>query len=155
MAVRTKFGVPRYRSRLRIFHGWPELTAAVDIAFLIILFLVSISSVVRVSGINVDLPRVAPPHVADIGRFVITITPPVENGRSCQIYFQDRLMKFENLRQELSKLRDRKINSVIIRSDRKVPWIVVAEVIAVVEGENLKSFIALVAPDARPEARFE
>ena len=66
-------GDRRYKPRLRPKSGWPELTALIDVMFLVMLFLFLSSSFVRVSGIRVNPPRVRPSSVADLEKFVETL----------------------------------------------------------------------------------
>ena len=67
-------GARRYKPGLKPKSGWPELTALIDVLFLVLLFLFLSSSFVRVTGIRVNPPRVRPSSFADLERFVVTIT---------------------------------------------------------------------------------
>jgi len=145
----------RYQTKLRALHGWPEMVAAIDLFFLILLFLVVSSSVVRVSGISVELPRLKATNSADMGKFIVTITPPPAPDRDCQFYFQDKPLTAEALRQQLSLLHDRKTQGIIIRADKRVPFEVVAEVMTIAESARLNSFIAVIPPSSNTETHFE
>ncbi|UKI33820.1 MAG: hypothetical protein L6W00_10595 [Lentisphaeria bacterium] len=79
--IRTDIGRRRYRTRLKPLSGWPEVIALVDIFFLALIFFFLSGSFVRVSGISVELPRVRPSNIADMEKFVVTITPPRVGGR--------------------------------------------------------------------------
>lgn len=149
-------GSRRYCTRLKPRHGWPELTALVDICFLALLFFVLSSSFVRVSGISVDLPRMKVSNMASLERYVVTVTPPDTANAAGQIYFRDRLVDHDGLRQELSRLHDRsKRVSVIIRADKSVPFSRVAEVMAIAESSKISSFIAVAPPAERQVTGFE
>ena len=74
--IRTDIGRRRYCTRLKPLSGWPGVTALVDIFFLALIFFFLSGSFVRVSGISVELPRVRPSNIADMEKFVVTITPP-------------------------------------------------------------------------------
>ena len=54
--IRHEIGRRRYQTRLKPLSGWPELTALVDILFLVLIFFFLSSSFVRVSGISVNDP---------------------------------------------------------------------------------------------------
>ena len=149
-------GRQRYMPRLKPHYGWPALIALIDIFFLMLLFFVLSRSFVRVSGISVELPRSKAPNVAALERFIVSITPPSEPGRPCTIYYQDKPVKSEELLEHLSKLRDaNRQSAVIIRADRRVPFDVVAGVMAIAEAAELSSFIAVTPPGENPETRFE
>ncbi len=156
MFKKPEIGRRRYQTRLKPHHGWPPLIALIDILFLMLLFFAISRSFVRVSGISVKLPRLRAPNVAALERFIISITPPAEAGQKCVVYYQDKPVKIEALLQHLSKLRDtNRQSSVIIRADQRVPFEVVAEVMAIAEAAELSSFIAVTPPDENPETRFE
>ena len=149
-------GSRRYCTRLKAKHGWPELTALVDIFFLALLFFVLSSSFVRVSGISVDLPRLKVSNMAALERYVVTITPPDKQNITGQIYFRDRLVDYDGLRQEFSSLHDRsKRVSVIIRADKSVPFSQVAAVMAIAEDSRISCFIAVAPPTVKNVAGFE
>ena len=144
----TGFGERRYRTRLKYYSGWPELTALVDILFLALLFFVLASSFVRVSGVRVSLPQVKARNTAALERFVVSLTPPENGGNpGGNIYFRDKLCSVNELREELSLLHDRaKRATIIIRADRDVPFERVAEVMAIIEAAQLPSFVAVTLP---------
>lgn len=151
------FGERRYRPRLEYRSGWPELTALVDILFLAMLFFVLASSYVRVSGVSVSLPRVKAQNTAALKRFVVSLTPPESgSGAGGSIYFRDKLMSTEELRNELSQLHDReKDATIIIRADRNVPFEKVAEVMSIIEAAQLPSFLAVTPPAEKISAPIE
>ena len=153
----VRFGERRYRTRLKYRNGWPELTALVDILFLSMLFFVPASLFVKVSGVSVSLPRVRAQNTAALARFVITLTPPNPGGgQRGNIYFRDKLVDVNRLREELSILHDNAPRaSVIIRADRNVPFEMVAEVMAIAESAQLPSFIAVAPPDRSQSDTYE
>lgn len=148
--------VRRYRTRLRLLSGWPELTALIDILFLALLVFVISSSFVRVSGISVELPRLPAPDTAVLERYIVTITPPDQEHPQGTIYYRDKQVNHEELRRRLSEVHDRaKQASVVIRADRRVPFSEVATVMAIAEAAQLPSFIAVLSSDDRRSASFE
>ena len=56
-------GARRYKPGLKPKSGWPELTALIDVLFLVLLFLFLSSSFVRVTGIRVNPPQIGKAHV--------------------------------------------------------------------------------------------
>lgn len=153
---KLKFGTRRYKSRLKPKTGWPELTALIDVLFLALLFFALSGSFVRISGIGVELPRIQAPNVADVERLVVTVSPPDVPGKPCQVYFQDKLMTLDVLKEQFFKLNDSSRQaSIIICADRRVPFETVARIMAFAESAKISSFIALAPPDAKRETRFE
>lgn len=153
---KIRFGTRRYAPKLKPKTGWPELTALIDVLFLSLLFFALSGSFVRISGIGVELPRMEAPNVADVERLVVTVSPPEVPGRPCQVYFQDKIMTVDMLKQQFFKLNDTsKQASIIICADRRVPFETVARIMAFAESAKISSFIALAPPDVKRETRFE
>lgn len=147
-------GDRRYKPRLRPKSGWPELTALIDVMFLVMLFLFLSSSFVRVSGIRVNPPRVRPSSVADLEKFVVTIARNSEGGRL--LYFNDRPVTLESLKQQFNEVHGRSLECNDHHSGRpgshartRAP-----EVMALAEAAELASFLVTSAPDTRPETRL-
>ena len=76
-----KFGSRRYAPKLKPKTGWPEVTALIDVLFIMLLFFALSGSFVRISGIRVDLPRYTAPNKADVERLVVTVSPPEVPGK--------------------------------------------------------------------------
>lgn len=148
-------GSRRYMTHLRGHYGSPSYIALVDLFFLLLLFIFMSSSVVRLSGIPIELPKLRAPYFSGLGKLVVTITAP-QYGQPCRIYYRDRQLSIDELRQEFSKLDgDRSSRYVIIRADRSVPSGVLDEVILTAREANLKSFLAVQVPSDKPETHFE
>lgn len=146
----------RYKSRLKPFCKWPEMTAALDVFFLALLFFALTSSFIRIPGIGVELPRLAAPEVAEVERFIVSITPPPQPEMSCQFYFKDKLVTFEELKHEFSRIPENSLRrSIVICADRRVPFDTVSQVMAAAESANLPSFIAVMPPASRSEVIIE
>ena len=153
----------RYRTRLKPFSRWPELTALLDVLFLVLLFFALSSSFIRIPGIAVELPRLNAPDVANLQRFVVSIAPPPEAGKACIFYFKDRMMTLDELKQEFFKTRDDIESSkntlirpsVVICADQRVPFDTVAQVMAVAESASLPTFIAVMPQSERKEVVIE
>ena len=151
-----KFGSRRYAPKLKPKTGWPELTALIDVLFIMLLFFALSGSFVRISGIRVDLPRYTAPNKADVERLVVTVSPPEVPGKPCQVYFQDKLVTMDMLKQEFLKLNDSsKRTSIVVYADRSVPFDTVSQVMALAGSAGISGFIALGTPDVKRETRFE
>lgn len=154
MKLSGNFRTGRYRHRLRPHLGMPSCFALLDLFFLLLFFLLMASSVIRISGIKVDLPKIKAPQATDLGKAIVTIAEPAEPGLPCRIYFRDRLVDENILRSELfSEQMQKKV--LIIRADRNVSSGVLAEVMAIAEAAGMESFIAVQTPKNTPETRFE
>jgi len=152
------FGERRYRTRLKYFSGWAELTALLDILFLSLLFFALTGNSVQVSGINVDLPQINTRTVAALERFVISLAPPPPGSdEGMSIYFREkRCRNIDELRQQLSQLHERsKRASVIIRADRSIPFDEVVKVMDAAKNAQLSCFIAVEVPGEAPSATYE
>lgn len=146
----------RYRTRLKPFCNWPEMTSMLDVLFLALLFFALSSSFIRIPGIGVELPRLEAPQVAELERFVVSITPPPLEGKSCQFYFKDKLVSLEELKHEFFRISENSASrSIVICADRRVPFDVVTQVMAVAESAKLPSFIAVMPPEVRREVIIE
>lgn len=153
----------RYRTRLKPFSRWPELTALLDLLFLVLLLFALSSSLIRIPGMAVELPRLKAPDVANLQRFVVSIAPPPEAGKPCVLYFKDRMMTLDELKQEFFKTRDdiksakhdSSRPSVVICADQRVPFDTVAQVMAIAESATLPTFIAVMPQTMRQEVVIE
>ncbi|MBQ4315001.1 MAG: biopolymer transporter ExbD [Lentisphaeria bacterium] len=146
----------RYRSRLKYFSQWPELTALLDVLFLALLFFALTSSFIRIPGIGVELPRIAALEVAELERFVVSVTAPAKPGMSCRFYFKDKPVTFEELKHEFFRIPENlERRSIIICADRRVPFDTVTQVMAAAEAAKLPSFIAVMPPVKRSEVIIE
>ena len=148
------FGGRRYRTRLKMYRGFPEATALLDIFFLVLLFVVFASSFVRVSGVSVELPRVSSHREERLERRMVVSLTPGEKPGEVKIYFRDKPV--DNLGKELSAVHDRSAKTVIIiRADRAVPFQKVAEVMTIAAKAKLRSFIAVMPDEDKALAQFE
>lgn len=145
----TGFGERRYRTRLKYHTGWPELTALVDIFFLSLLFF-ALTSIVRVSGIPIDLPRVQTHTTAALEHFVISLSAD-STGKGMVIYFRERpCANIDELRQQLSELHESSPRArVIIRADRTLLYENVAKVMDAAKDAHLSCFLAVEVPKER------
>ena len=146
--------VRRYRTRLKPLWKVSQCLAILDLFLLLLFFILLSSSVVRISGIRVDLPQANAPQESVLGKLVVTVTPG-EDENSCRYYFRDREIKLDELQSIFSREKERHKKTVIIRSDRKVPMGALHELIAEINGAGMPVLIAVQTPDSKPEIRFE
>ena len=144
----------RYRTTLRCHNSFPQCVALIDLLFILLLFVALTTQVTRLSGIRVDLPQVEAPLETVLGKLIVTVTPG-EYESDCRIFFRDRELSLDELRQIFSQQTDRHEKTVVIRADRKVPSGVLYELVASANEAKLAALIAVQAPDARTEMRFE
>lgn len=152
------FGYRRYRTRLKPFSGLPEVTALVDVLFLAMMLIVSASSFVKVSGVNVSLPEVTSRNIdsmVNLERLVVSLTPPDRNGE-VRIYFRDKQMTGKMLKQELGDVHSKfPQTAIIISADRKVPFEKLAEVMTTVASAELRSFVAVMPKEDNAPSKYE
>ena len=144
----------RYRTKLRPLWRIGQYIALTDLSFLLLFFLIMSSSVVRVSGIRVNLPEAEVPQAVGLGRAILTIAPPLEADGECRIFFRDRQLDTEQLRRELLSDNSRE-KVLVIRADKTVPAGVLSEIMSIAESARMESFIAVQPLQHESETRFE
>lgn len=150
-----KLGTRRYASSLKMYTGWPSLIALVDIFFLLLWFFAQSGSYTRLSGIRVELPKAKAPSVADISQYVISIMPVRGNTGQWNVYFRNRPVELSQLQEELTKLPARPEPVVAIMADRRAPYELVAQVIAMVGNVGINSFLPVMPVENKVELRYE
>ena len=154
MNTANGFGGKRYRTRLRPLWKIGQYIAFVDLFFLLVFFLLLASSVIRISGIRVNLPRAEKvPQAVGLGRAIVTITPPEKSGEECIIYFRDRRIDANQLRRELLADKNRE-KVLVIRADKDVPSGVLYQIMNIAESAQMESFIAVQPLQEHSETRF-
>ncbi|MBQ8754620.1 MAG: biopolymer transporter ExbD [Lentisphaeria bacterium] len=157
MIVQTSLGSRRFQTRLKPVSGWPPLVALIDLMFLLLLFFVLATSFVSVSGIPVNLPQVRGGNVVDMERYIVTVVPSDRKNLSkpALIYFNDRQVTPERLKQELNTVRNHSRSaSVIIMADKDVPQGVFAEIMGIAENAQLSVFLPMAAPEEKNTSVF-
>lgn len=149
-----KLGSRRYKSRLRPLWRIGQYIVLTDLFFLLLFFLLLSSSLVRISGVRVNLPHAGiVPQAVGLGKAIVTIAPPEVPGKACRIYFRDRQIDGDQLRREL--LTDNRREKVlVIRADKDVPTGVLYEIMNIAESAQMESFIAVQPLKEKPENRF-
>lgn len=154
MIEKANIGNRRYRPRLRPRHGWPEVTALIDIFFLALMFFVLSGNSAKVSAISVDLPRSSHSRIMQVEKNVISLVPN-GSGAGYIIYFQEQPVDMLSLAGELQKMRSQRYRpAVIIRADRRISFDAVAEVMELAENSGIACLLATV-PEERQDAKFE
>jgi biopolymer transport protein ExbD len=113
----------KLRRTINFNFGWVILVALVDVAFLLVFFLLLSSNFILQQGISISMP---------FSRF--TLGPQTSNqiisisgGAVPAIYFQDQRVTMEQLGPLLDAAK-RKDRSIIIKADRSTSYETVAEV---------------------------
>ena len=153
-AYSGNIGVRRYRTKLKNNSSGILLITLTDLFFLLLFFILMASSVVRISGIRVNLPQAQVPRTAGLGKAIVTVAPPAEPGLPCRIYYRDKLMDENQLKSELLT-HGREEKTLIIRADHEVPSGVLSEIMAIAEAAKMTTFIAVQTPEIKPETHFE
>ncbi|MGC2353646.1 MAG: biopolymer transporter ExbD [Candidatus Udaeobacter sp.] len=106
------------------FHfAWLVLVALVDVAFLLVFFLLLSSNFILQQGISVSMPFSRFTLGPQTSRQIISIT----GGAVPAIYFQDQRVTMEELGPLLDAAK-RRDESIIIKADRSTSYETVAEV---------------------------
>ncbi len=103
--------------------GWLVLIALVDIAFLLVFFLLLSSNFILQQGISVSMPFSRFTLGPQTSRQIISIT----GGAVPAIYFQDQRVTMEQLGPLLDAAK-RRDESIIIKADRSTSYETVSEV---------------------------
>jgi len=103
--------------------GWLVLVALVDVAFLLVFFLLLSSNFILQQGISVSMPFSRFTLGPQTSRQIISIT----GGAVPAIYFQDQRVTMEQLGPLLDAAK-RRDESIIIKADRSTSYEMVAEV---------------------------
>ena len=103
--------------------GWVLLIGLVDVAFLLLFFLLLSSNFILQQGISVSMPFSRFTLGPQTSRQIISIT----GGAAPAIYFQDQRVTMEQLGPLLDAAK-RRDESIIIKADRSTSYETVAEV---------------------------
>ena len=143
----------RFRSKLQMLSGRPDLTPLIDVLFLSLIFFMLSSSFVKMYGIKVEIPKVGPTRYSSVEKYIISV---VRSNNRDLIYFKDEELSLNDLAERLAGLAESNPNStVVICADGGVPFELVANIMAMAERARLASFIAVNGESLRKEAVFE
>lgn len=135
------------RTRLRPIGSKVELTALVDVLFLLLVFFMLSSSFIRVSGTKVELPQTESLASWGVSKCVITIQA---DGK---LYLNDQLTNIEGLKSSLLSLEGRRYSTVVIRADAHAYHKYLAQVLALVSEYGMSPLIATTPIQSKPPAR--
>src|SRR5438552_15815689 len=121
--------------------GWLLLIGLVDVAFLLLFFLLLSSNFILQQGISVSMPFSRFTLGPQTSRQIISIS----GGAVPAIYFQDQKVTMEQLGPLLDTAK-RKDQSIIIKADRSTPY----ETVAAVANAALEHGISSVTLARRP-----
>lgn len=143
----------KYRSKLPILCGRPDLTPLIDVLFLSLIFFMVSSSFIKLYGVKVELPKTGPTKSSNVEKFIISIAY-TENGN--RIYFNDEELPLERLAEKLAKIRSEvQTGTVIICADRKIPVDLFAQILVIAERAGLSSFMVVSDDIGTKETLFE
>ena len=121
--------------------GWLVLLGLVDVAFLLIFFLLLSSNFILQPGISVSMPFSRFALGPQVNQQIISIT----GGSAPAIYFQDQKITLAQLGPLLDVAR-REGQSIIIKADRLTPYETVMEVTNAVLEHGITSVALAAAP---------
>ena len=121
--------------------GWLVLLGLVDVAFLLIFFLLLSSNFILQPGISVSMPFSRFALGPQINQQIISIT----SGSAPAIYFRDQKITLAQLGPLLDVAR-REGQSIIIKADRLTPYETVMEVTNAVLEHGITSVALAAAP---------
>jgi biopolymer transport protein ExbD len=121
--------------------GWLVLLGLVDVAFLLIFFLLLSSNFILQPGISVSMPFSRFALGPQINQQIISIT----GGATPAIYFRDQKITLAQLGPLLDAAR-REGQSIIIKADRLTPYETVMEVTNAVLEHGITSVALAAAP---------
>jgi len=140
----------RYQTKLKIFEGRPDLTPLIDVVFLLLIFFMLSSSFVQVSGIPVVLPEAAASSDMSVDKLVVSI------DRKNNLYFNDKLMDWENLTEQLQKCKLKwYADTVIVRADKNTEYGVVVKMMSLARSLELNVYVATVSTESPKEKDFK
>ena len=113
----------KLRRTANLNFGWVVLVALVNVAFLLIFFLLLSSNFILQQGVSVSMPFSRFALGPESGRQIVSIT----GGAVPAIYFQDQRVSMEQLGLLLDGAK-RKDQSIIIKADRSTSYETVAKV---------------------------
>lgn len=143
----------KYRSKLPMLSGRPDLTPLIDVLFLSLIFFMLSSSFVKMYGIKVEIPKVGPSRYSSVEKYIISVVRGTDRNI---IYFKDEEVTLDTLAEKLADLAGENPNcTVVISVDGGVPFELVANVMAMAERAGLASFIAVSGESSRKDAVFD
>ena len=139
----------RFKTKLKVFKGRPDLTPMIDVVFLLLIFFMLSSSFVQVSGIPVVLPESGAKNEMSIDKLVVTI------DRNNKLFFNDVPMEWETLTIQLQKCKQQlNADTVIVRADKSTEYGMVVKLMSLARALNLNVYIATMTLEQKKEKDF-
>ena len=91
----------KYRSKLPMLSGRPDLTPLIDVLFLSLIFFMLSSSFVKMYGIKVEIPKVGPSRYSSVEKYIISV---VRGNDRNVIYFRDEELTLDMLVEKLNAI---------------------------------------------------
>lgn len=133
-------------TRTKEYHfGWLGIVAIIDVAFLLVLFLLLSSNFIVQPGISVSLPLSRFTLAPQVNPEIISIT----GGPAPAVYFRDQKVSLEQLGPLLDAAK-KDARPVIIKADRLTPYEVVVAVTNAALEHGISSVSLAGAPAAAP-----
>ena len=143
----------RTRGRCRAFSGWPNVTAWIDVLFLLLIFFMLSTSFVQVTGIPVDLPELDGSATYGLEKFILSVAMSEDGPK---LYFNEQEVSLESLPEKLGEIRGKtELNTIILRADQRVPHGVVAEIFSMSGRAGLEVLVAGRQQDKRTITNLE
>ena len=142
----------KFRTRLKIFKGLPDMTPFINVVFLLLLFFMLSSSFVQISGIKINVPQTAEgENETGAEKMIVSI------DKGNRFYFND-----EPLESDWRKLKDRlqlftsksKAKTVVIVADKDTSYGEIVKLMSLARSMNLNVYAATV-PETRKEQMTE
>ena len=158
MKMMKKSTLIRTPGRRKYFVGWPNMTALIDVMFLMLIFFMISSSFVRISGIKVDLPKVGTINTLDVEKFVLSVVMVDDN--KWEIYFNDQVISdydnnLDKLKKKLADIRNpAKTGTIILRAGNKVPFPIISKIMVVAAKANFSVFLATLPAEHKVATAF-
>ncbi|MDD5679171.1 MAG: biopolymer transporter ExbD [Kiritimatiellae bacterium] len=137
----------RYRSRQSLFHNPLGIIPLVNLALLIMLFMLLHASFVRQPASAVQLPNATFLNGAPYGLMVVVVT---QEGL---VFFNDERMALDDLAPAFNRaVRDRKATAITIEADILVPYGVILRVMNMATAAGLQQVNLATRPSFGEEA---
>ncbi|MFZ2657883.1 MAG: biopolymer transporter ExbD [Victivallales bacterium] len=138
----------RFKTRLKIFKGMPDLTPFINVVFLLLLFFMLSSSFVQISGIKINVPQTTEgENETGAEKLIISV------DKTNRFFFND-----EPLESDWRKLKDKlqlftsksNARTVVIVADKDTSYGEIVKLMSLARSMNLNVYAATV-PEAKKE----
>ena len=133
----------RFRSKLSIFKGRPDLTPMIDVFFLLMIFFILCGSFVKVAGERIELPVTGRNQQEMLSKLIIGI------DAKSQYYLNNQPVDWSTLSVKLGQFRNKKnfkSDTAIIMADKNASYGEVTKVISLARIYGLNVYLATGKP---------